>query len=281
MFLVCDSGSTKADWMLCDNKKVIGEFNTMGFNPFFHDAATVVKALGEDKDLKKYAADVKGVYFFGAGCSSPDRNKIIENGLRQFFTAAHVLVEHDMLGAALAACNNKPGIVCILGTGSNTCFFDGKDLLPVVHGLGYILGDEASGSYFGRKLLAYSIYKVLPADLEKAFKEKYNLSKEDAIRKTYNEPDPNVFLASFAKFLSDHKEHSYIQNMIYKGFTEFFETNIAAYPQHKNHDVNFIGSIAFHFKTILEKVAKEKGFTVGRIIVKPVEELANYYMNKN
>src|SRR5262245_46002440 len=134
MILVCDSGSTKADWILCRDKMKFAEFSTMGFNPFFHNAETVYKELSKDKGLKKFETEIREVFFFGAGCSSPARNSIIRKGLQKFFPKAKVLVEHDMLGAAIAACGNQSGIVCILGTGSNTCYYNGKELLPVVHG---------------------------------------------------------------------------------------------------------------------------------------------------
>jgi glucosamine kinase len=278
MLLVADSGSTKADWLLADKGKVIASFSSMGFNPFFHNGETVFKELGKNKPMMKYAAQIKDVNFFGAGCSSPARNKIIAQGLKKVFPGANVVVDHDMLGAALAACNNSAGLVCILGTGSNIAYYNGKKLSETRHGLGYVLGDESSGSYYGKKLLAYFVYEVMPSDLRKAFYAKYKMTKEKMIKHVYQMPDANVYLASFAKFLSDYKTHAWIKQLVYNGMTDFFETNIFAYREYKTAPVHFIGSIAYHFKDTLQNVADEKGFTMGKIIVRPVDELMGYFL---
>jgi glucosamine kinase len=278
MLLVADSGSTKADWLLADNGKVIASFTSMGFNPFFHNAKTVYTELGKNKPMKKYAPQINEVKFFGAGCSSPARNKIIAQGLKKVFPNAKVLVDHDMLGAALAACNNDAGLVCILGTGSNIAWYDGKNISETRHGLGYVLGDESSGSYYGKKLLAYFNYEVMPAELRKAFYAEYKMTKEKMVKHVYKMPDANVYLASFAKFLSGHKNHAWIKQLVYKGMTDFFETNISAYAQYKTAPVHFIGSIAFHFKDTLQKVADENNFKMGKIIVKPVDDLMGYFL---
>ncbi|HMT27753.1 MAG TPA: N-acetylglucosamine kinase [Bacteroidia bacterium] len=279
MILVADSGSTKADWISGENGTVNAEFHTKGFNPFFHDKSFIIPELEANKGLVAIHDKVQEVYFFGAGCSSEDRNAIIKEGLSSFFTNAHIIVDHDMLGCALSVCGGKAGMACILGTGSNICYFDGSNISDTRHGLGYVIGDEGSGSYFGKKLLAWYLYKILPPDLDKAFKDKYKLDKEKIIQKVYKEPDPNVFLASFAKFLSDHKEHEFIRKMIYTGFEEFFVTNVLSYKESKKVPVHFVGSIAWHFKDILEQIAQEKGVTVGNVIQKPVNGLAAYFLN--
>ena len=183
-----------------------------------------------------------------------------------------------MLGSALAVCDGIPGITCILGTGSNICYFDGKNISDTRHGLGYIIGDEGSGSYYGKKLLAWYLYKILPPDLDKAFFDKYHLDKELIIRKVYKEPDPNVFLASFAKFLSDNREHSFIRKLVYSGMNEFFETNVLSYSESKKVPIHFVGSIAWHFREILQTVANEKNVQIGNIIQKPVNGLAAYFL---
>lgn len=280
MLLVADSGSTKADWLLAENKKVIDSFSTMGFNPFFHDSKTVFNELKNNKSLKKYAPGVKEIFFYGAGCSSTARNKIIAVGLKKFFPKAKITVDHDMLGAALAACNNNAGLVCILGTGSNIAYFNGKKLFPTRHGLGYIIGDETSGSYFGRKLITSYLYEIMPADLAKSFYAKYKLNKEIVIDKVYHQPDANVYLASFALFLSDYKHHPWIQQLVHKGMTDFFETHIKSYVQYKTNPVHFIGSIAYFFRDTLNILARENGFKVGKVIVKPVENLMDYFLKR-
>ncbi len=279
MILVADSGSTKADWIVGENGKVINEFHTKGFNPFFHDNKFIISELESSKGLTEIKNSVTEIFFFGAGCSSPERKKIIEVGLKDFFSNAKVIVDHDMLGSALAVCEGKPGMACILGTGSNICYFDGKDISDTRHGLGYVIGDEGSGSYYGKKLLAWFLYKILPPELDKAFADKYKLDKEAIIKKVYKEPDANVYLASFAKFLSDNKEHPFIQEMVYTGMQEFFKTNVLSYSESKKVPVHFVGSIAWHFREVLEKVAAEKNIKLGNIIQKPVNGLAAYFLN--
>lgn len=278
--IVCDSGSTKADWMVAENGKATDEFSTMGFNPFFHDAEKVFTELSKNNAALKHRNVKATVYFFGAGCSSPQRNQIIKSGLQKFFTDADITVDHDMLGAAIAACGNTAGLVCILGTGSNTAFYDGQHLSETIHGLGYIMGDEGSGSYYGKKLITSFLYRIMPEELRKKFFEKYKMTKELMNEYVYHRPDANVYLASFSPFLSDNKNHPWIQELVHKGMTEFYETNIISYPEHKSYPVHFIGSIAYHFSDILRSVANECNFTVGKIIVRPVEELMRYYLER-
>ena len=278
MILISDSGSTKADWVSLSEGTYSGEYSTRGFNPFFHDQQFITSELNGNDGLKKIKEQVSAVYFFGAGCSSPDRNEIIAKGLRGFFSNALVRVEHDMLGCALSVCNGEPGLACIIGTGSNICFFDGRYVGSTRHGLGYVLGDEASGSYYGKKLLAWYIYGLLPGHLELSFREKYNLSKEDIIRKVYNEPNPNVFLASFATFLSDHGSDPFIRDLIRKGMETFFETNVMAYEESKKYPVHFAGSIAHFFSDVIREVAQSKNIKVGNIIRKPIAGLADYFI---
>lgn len=279
MLLVCDSGSTKADWLVAENGKVAGGFETMGFNPFFHDAETVFIELNKSKEALQFREKAGQIFFYGAGCSSDDRNKIIADGLQRFFIRAEVHVDHDMLGAALASCGNEAGLVCILGTGSNIAFYDGKNLSETIHGIGYIMGDESSGSYYGKKLIAYFLYRIMPPDLSRTFFEKYRMTKELMIENVYRKPHANVYLASFARFLSDHRQHPWIMHLVKKGMTEFFETNISSYPEYKSHPVHFIGSIAHHFSETLHEVAGQCGFTVGKILVKPVKELMEYFIS--
>jgi glucosamine kinase len=279
MILVSDSGSTKADWIAGDAGKVSGEFNTKGFNPFFHDDKFILEELTGNTGLSAIKNNVDAVYFFGAGCSSPERNEIIKNGLRKFFTKANVIVEHDMLGCALAVCDGKPGVAAILGTGSNICYFNGTNISDTRHGLGYVIGDEGSGSYYGKKLLSHFLYKIMPSDLHTAFSDSYKLDKEAIISKVYKEPNPNVFLASFAKFLSDHQQHPYIQKLVYNGMLEFFETNVLSYPESKTVPVHFVGSIAHYFSDVLRRVAGESNVEIGKIIQKPVSGLADYFFH--
>jgi glucosamine kinase len=274
MLLVADSGSTKADWKydgLGD-----GFVSTKGFNPFYHDHAFILSEL-KSSDLRPLANQFTEVYFYGAGCSSPERNAIVHRALQEFFKNARVLVEHDILGAAIATNFDNQGITCIIGTGSNSCHYDGKNWSQVVPALGYQLGDEASGSYLGRRLLADYLYKLLPPAIEAHLNEKYTLSKEIIFHHTYHEPDVNVYFASFARVLSSHLNESYTHMLVQDGFRRFFEVHVMRYPQVHELPIHFVGSIAHHFETLLDGVMQEKGLQKGKILKKPVHELYRYF----
>jgi len=217
MILVADSGSTKCDWILIDESNNHHKTNSMGFNPFFHTADLVYEKLMDNELFQNKRNDVSSVYFYGAGCSSTDRNEIVASGLRRVFpNATEVIVDHDLTGAALATSQGEEGISCIIGTGSNSCYFDGQNAIENVPALGYILGDEGSGSYFGKIMLSEWLYKRMPADLATKFESEYNLTKEGIFDAVYKQPDPNVYLASFMPYVSKNHEHPYFKEMVYE-----------------------------------------------------------------
>jgi len=276
MLLVADSGSTKADWILTrpDNQTV--HFRTKGINPFFLSEKDIVLIFQNTPEIHEYVEKVKEIYFFGAGCSSPDRREIISNALSKVFKNAFVSVDIDIIASIYATCGSSEGLCCILGTGSNISYFDGKKIHESKHGLGYILGDEGSGTFFGRKLLTAFLYNTMPADLTASFKEKFNTDKELVIKRIYQNPSPNSFLASFSPFMSDHINHPFIVDLLKNGFGEFVETNIKSYPDYKKQICHFVGSIAFHFKDTLKEVCDSQGVRVGKILKHPIDELSNF-----
>ncbi len=280
MFLVCDSGSTKADWLLSDGKNVSGPYHTIGFNPYFHNADFVFDTLSEDGSLQQFAKSVTEIYFFGAGCSGTERKEEIAKGLRRYFTNAKVEVDHDLLACAYASCGDEPGISCIIGTGSNSCWFDGVQVHEQNYGLGYILGDEGSGSYFGKKLLTQFLYGLMPSEIHNDFLDSYGLDRNMIIDHVYKQANPNVWLASFATFLSKHREHPYMQQLIRKGLGEFFELYVCAYPDYQNKKIHFVGSIAYYFERELRALANDLNCHVGNIIKQPVQGLMDYYLKK-
>ncbi len=278
MILVADSGSTKCDWMLVHPEGKRELTHTMGFNPFFHNSALVEVKLLENDVFQKYRNDIKEVYFYGAGCSSPERNEIIHKGLRKIFTAAdEILVDHDLTGAALATTAGDPGISCIIGTGSNSCFFDGEQVHEEVPALGYILGDEGSGSYFGKIMLSEWLYKRMPADLASEFEKEYNLTKENIFDAVHNKPNPNVYLASFMKFPGKHIDHPYFKDMMYEGMARFINIHVWCYENFRDVPVNFVGSVAYYFRDVLEEVARNHRFTIGKIERRPIDPLTDYH----
>ena len=281
MILVADSGSTKCDWILIDSQSNQHKTNSMGFNPFFHDADLVYSKLMENELFIEYRNRVSEVYFYGAGCSSEARNRIIANGLKRVFSSAEtVLVDHDLKGAALSTSQGDTGISCILGTGSNSCYFDGTKVIEKVPALGYILGDEGSGSYFGKILLSEWLYHRMPAELAEDFEKEYNLTKEGIFEAVHHKADPNVYLASFSPFISKHLDHPYFREMVYDGLDKFVNIHVLCYDNYKDVPVHFVGSIAYYFKEVLQKVAIKYSFTVGKIEKRPVEPLTQYHINK-
>ena len=278
MYFIIESGSTKSDWVLVDNKNNQSFFSTMGFNPYFHSADIIEAELKKNTEIMQLAPSIKGLYFYGAGCSSPELNQIVEEGLRSIFINSTILVEHDLLACAYATYTGNPGISCIIGTGSNSCYFDGKNLLEEVPALGYVLGDEGSGSYFGKQLLASFLYHQLPADIEADFISTYQLDKDMIVDRVYREPNANVFIASFMPFIAKHKENPFFSEMVYKGFKHFMQVHVCCYDNYRSTEVHFVGSLSKIFEKELEKAAAELGIQIASIIQKPVIGLVNYHL---
>lgn len=279
MILVADSGSSKTDWMAHSPNQTIS-FSTQGINPYFVNAQDVVRILSKNRDIAAYANSITEVYFFGAGCSSPDKHETISNGLSAFFPKAFISVDHDLIGSAYATCGDKKGLACILGTGSNISYYDGANVHDGKHGLGYVLGDEGSGTYFGRKVLVSYLYKTMPEDLRKDFSKDFPVDKETVISNIYQKPFPNSYLAAFSRFMIGHKTHPFIQQILKEGFQEFIDTNVKDYKAYKTLDCNFVGSIAFYYQDELRAVFAENNIKVGKILQKPIEGIFDYILKR-
>lgn len=279
MILVADSGSTKTDWMAYTPEETLS-FHTLGLNPYFVNAQDVVKLLAKNKEITNYSESVKEIYFFGAGCATPDKHEIISNGLSSFFPNAFISVDHDLIGSAYATCGDKKGLSCILGTGSSIAYYDGVEAHPGKNGLGYVLGDEGSGSYFGKKMLTAYLYKTMPPDLMESFYKEFKVDKEIVVENIYHKPAPNSYLASFSKFMKAHQQHPFIQNTLHCGFQEFVDTNIKEYKQHKTISCNFVGSIAFHYQEELISVLEANGLKIGNILQKPIDGIFSYILKR-
>lgn len=278
--LIADSGSTKCDWMLVDESgNALMEFHTMGFNPYFHDADLVKTKMMESSDAMSIASDVDRVYFYGAGSSSEVLCQIIANGLEQVFSSAKIHVGHDLDGAAYSTYSGVPAITCIIGTGSNSCHFDGKVTREEVPALAYILGDEASGSWFGKRLLALHLYHKLDPIVDNDFRSVFNFDKDDIVNRVYQEPDANVFLASFMTFIGRHQEVPQIISLLEEGFQSFVDVHVKCYEGYKKCPVHFVGSVAYHFQDVLRHVCAREGIQVGQIIKRPIDGLAQYHMD--
>lgn len=276
MLIVVESGSTKADWMILHNgTETIS--NTKGFNPYFHSKNEILTELNSNEVLGKIKDDVQQLYFYGAGCSSPDLNAIVESGLAAFFRNAQISVDHDLNASAFACYNGEPEIACILGTGSNSCHFDGEKVYEEVPALGHLLGDEGSGNYFGKRMLADYLYKRLPEPMAARFK-KMGLDKATVVDRVYRQSDANVFIASLMPVLIDNKELPYAQKLIKKGFQEFIDVHVKCFADYSSCEVNFVGSISDLLKEELYEVCAENGIRIGRIVRRPLQNLVNYHV---
>jgi len=275
MLLIADSGSTKVDWRAIHSDGSVQEISTAGINPFFQTEEQIVYELRQHL-LPDISALVNEIHFYGAGVSTPDQIKVLQSCFRKVFPEAKTNAYTDLLAAARALCGNKPGIAGILGTGANSCFYNGRDIIDNVPACGFILGDEGSGAVLGKKFISDYLKRQLPADLNTLFSEKYNLTYGGVVQRVYKQPFPNRYLATFSVFLNQHKDNPYIANLLRVSFTEFFTRNIMQYD-YKKYPVNLVGSVAFFYKDILTEVAEKLGIKIGIIIQSPIDGLAEYH----
>ncbi|WP_339882869.1 N-acetylglucosamine kinase [Polaribacter vadi] len=281
MILIADGGSTKADWIAINSdKKEEFRVRTLGLNPAVVAEDELENRIINMFELIKIKDDVTEIYFYGAGCGTPKPTKILEDVLQKIFINAKINVAEDMLAAVYAATGKEPGLVCILGTGSNSCYFDGEHVHMKTASLGYILMDEASGNYFGKVLLRDYFYNKMPKAIAEKFNEEFNLDADYIKKNLYRTPNPNMYLASFAKFMFDFKEEKYIKRIIKKGFQEFFKYRILPFNKTAETPLYFIGSIAYYFRESLEKIAKKNNLKVTGIIQRPIDNLLEYHLQK-
>lgn len=278
MILLADGGSTKADWVALDeNKQELFRARTMGLNPAVFPEKILYDRIKNNFQLTEHKLDIKKIFFYGAGCGTPKQTERLKRIIESVFTNADVIVNEDMLAAVYAASGGKESIVCILGTGSNSCYYDGETIEQNVVSLGYIMMDEASGNYFGKKLILDYYYKQMPDNIAKAFEKSYNLSADDIKRNLYQEDSPNAYLGKFAHFMFDFKDEPYIHNVLKNGFSEFFEKRILPYNKPASVPIYFIGSIAFYFEKILKEVAQHYNLSITGILQRPINNLISYH----
>jgi N-acetylglucosamine kinase-like BadF-type ATPase len=274
MILIADSGSTKVDWRVICRDGSSEAVSTAGINPYFQSEEQILDELR--KNLVPFIkTEIKEVYFYGAGVAA-DKIDVLKNCFNELFPGVVSNAYTDLLAASRALCGNEPGIACIMGTGSNSCFFDGDKIVDNVPACGYILGDEGSGAVLGKKLLSDYLKRQLPLDLSKKFDEQYGLNYGSIVERVYRQPFPNRFLATFTHFLYENRENEHIHNLIKIAFNEFFQRNISQYD-FKQYKINLVGSIAYHFSDILREAACENEMTIGKILKSPIEGLEEYH----
>jgi len=282
MILVADSGSSKTDWLLSGPDGEPKAFRSVGLNPYFLTEKEILKILQEQiTDLLPYAPQIAEIYFFGAGCSSPDRHEIVSNALSVLFPQSYISVDSDLLASAYATCGHEKGFCCILGTGSNISFFDGEEIHDGQHGLGYVLGDEGAGTIIGKTLVTDFLYGKMPAEIHAKFDEAYHLDKEIVIKNVYQKPAANSYLASFSRFIAQIRQTDYAQTLLRNIFQEFVDTNVKSYPQYNKFKCHFVGSIAFVFADELKVVCEENGVHLGKIIKQPINDLLEFMVKRN
>lgn len=277
MILIADSGSTKTDWRLLGEAGEQKEIHTAGINPQYLNTSQIFHIIEAGVLPQLGSRQPAAIYYYGAGCSSVDRNKLVEDALRQAFPNSELHVDHDLLAAARALCGTEPGIACILGTGSNSCEFDGEQITDQIPSLGFLMGDEGSGAYLGKMLIRAFLYRELPYNLMQELKNQYNLSKEEILTTVYNAEMPGTYLATFARFLSENRAHPVLHEIIFRNFEIFFRRHLSKYQGFKTLPIHFVGSIAYHFADVLKEVADKFQVRMGIILQSPCDGLIRYH----
>ncbi|MEC5172241.1 N-acetylglucosamine kinase-like BadF-type ATPase [Chryseobacterium nepalense] len=280
MVAIVDSGSTKSDWIILDEfKNVFLKAETIGFNPNFISKELIVPEIEKNTSLNSVKNSITKIYFYGSGCGVQQNCDIIIEEVGKVFTNAEIIVKEDLTAAAYAAYRGKPAIVCILGTGSNSCYFDGQNIKIQLPSLGFLVGDEGSGSAIGKQLVRRFFMQKLPEDLSVEFEQTYKLTVDEVLKNMYHSTRPNAFLADFNKFVVERKEHPYLRKMVHDEMLNFFDYQVLPYKESKDAEINFIGSIAYYYEDVLRAAAAEINLNVGQIVQKPIESLVDYHIH--
>jgi len=278
MILIADGGSTKCDWVLLDSSgEVILKTRTKGLNPAVFPKEELLKRIESNTKLASIYKKASVVDFFGAGCSTRTPISLLNDVLSQLFVSAKISIKEDML-AAVFAVTTEPGIVCILGTGSNSCYFDRNEIHSNIPSLGYILMDEASGNYFGKRLIRDYYYKKMPSELAIKFEKQFNLDADIIKTNIYKKPNPNAYLASFAEFIFNTQDvDAYFYNLLQNGISKFIKNHVLCYENANEVPIHFVGSIAYYSETLIKECLNNHGLKFGSIVQKPIDGLIAYY----
>ncbi len=276
MILIADSGSTKTDWVLHDSNSIVARVKTQGLNPTLQESEEIYNILKEELADKISSDAPDTIYFYGAGCAYEGANERMRTALSRIYPTKKIEINSDLLAAARALCGYEEGIACILGTGSNSCLFDGKKIVENTPSLGYILGDEGSGAYLGRQLVSDCIKKQLPAAICKKFLTQYNLTIAGILERVYHEPLPNRYLASFAPFLAENRNNAEVKALLKHCFTLFFQRNTMIYRR-SWLPIHIVGGIGITFANELKETAESLGLSIGNIVESPMNGLIEYH----
>ena len=283
MIVIADGGSTKTNWCLINEAGRKIHFNTEGYNPYFSGTNYIVESLRKTLPDHIESDKLLEVYYYGAGCSTEANRKIVADAMQQVFPNAQVNIGHDLLASCRALLGDEPGFAAILGTGTNSCLYNGKEITLNIDSLGYFLGDEGSGCFIGKRILADYMKGYMPKGLRESFYDNFALTNEDIFDHIYNKPLPNRFCASFSKFLYDYKDtyEDYTFSTIEYAFTAFFDSLVVHYPNYKSYTLNVVGSVGYSYRDILSVVADRYEMGVGKLIRSPIDDLVDYHLKKS
>lgn len=276
MIIIADSGGSKIDWRLLKKDGTIGQAYSPGFNPYYQPLNHLTNIV-EEHLVPKVDEQVEKIFYYGTGVSSEKNVIVIQDAFAKYWPKAHIEIGWDLLAAGRALCGTERGIACILGTGSNSCLYDGEKIIGNVANLGWILADEGSGTYIGKKFIFDYFRKEMPDKLADQFYKRFPFSREEVLEKVYQGEKPGAFLASFSKFIFQHIDEPYCYKLIYNSFADFYQNNVMKYDDYKNTKVHFVGSIGFYYSDILRQVANDKGITVKNILEGPIAGLTLYH----
>lgn len=277
--LLADSGATKTEWCLINgNRKKI--FITQGMSPYFINEEQMKLILIKELKPNLSRVSIDEIYYYGTGCSNPENVKQVKKVFKSVFPGAKTAVDHDLMAAARSVCGDEKGIACILGTGSNSCYYNGKKIVKNSPGIGFILGDEGSGAYLGKKVIQYYLYDTFDEDLRSRFDAKFVTNTTEILNNVYKQPLPNRYLASFAIFLAENRGHYMIENIIEDGLNDFFFNHVYKYRESWTLPVHFVGSVAYGFRDVLESLCDAYQLELGRVIKNPMEGLIDYHSDK-
>lgn len=276
--LLADSGATKCEWCLAETRKKNRAVVTQGISPYFLTASQIEELLRKELLPGIKNKPVTEVYYYGTGLANPGNVKIVKKVLNNLFPGANVEATHDLLGAARALCGTGKGMACNLGTGSFACYYDGKKIAKTSPGIGYILGDEGSGAYLGKKVIQYYLYNTFDEELRYKFDNKYATSRSEILDNVYRKPLPNRYMASFALFLAENRSHYMIENIIEDGLNDFFFNHLCKYNESWKLPIHFAGSIAYAFRDVISDLCHSYEFELGSILKSPMEGLVKYHV---
>ena len=276
--LIADSGATKAEWCLIHNGKKKILF-TQGISPYFLSTDQIAELVQRELKSQLKNKEVDQIFYYGTGCANPINAKNVKKALLKVFNDSSVTVKTDLMAAARAVCGHEKGIACILGTGSNSCYFNGRTIVKNSPGIGYVLGDEGSGAYLGKKVIQYYLYNTFDEDLRTRFDARFVTTPSEILDNVYKKPLPNRYLASFTMFLAENRGHYMIENIIEDGLNDFFFQHLCKYAEVWKYPVSFVGSVASGFRDVLQELCNSYEFELGTVLKNPMEGLIKYHKN--